>query len=176
MLQLAAATISACHNYSSGVRNASRDKKKIIDQLFGLQKVLDDVRDLLEDAEANAPSRLPALRELFNKPDGLPRCRAELETLKAKLETRPGRRDRVQALVWPLKEGEVKKTLDYIGQFQQLLSSTLNVDHMHVAFFHHFSTVPDIILIDTWRWTHKSVSKPCKRKLLPQNLVCAMLP
>ncbi|KAF8492135.1 hypothetical protein JB92DRAFT_3147541 [Gautieria morchelliformis] len=56
VLQLTGATISACYDYGSGVKNASRDKKRIIDQLFGLQKVLESVRRLVEDDETAASS------------------------------------------------------------------------------------------------------------------------
>ncbi|KAF8515203.1 hypothetical protein JB92DRAFT_83550 [Gautieria morchelliformis] len=59
VLQLTGATISACLSYGSGVKNASRDKKIIIDRLFG----------------PKTSSRLPALNEL------LLRCGGELESL-----------------------------------------------------------------------------------------------
>ena len=94
-----------------------------------MQQILDDVRELLEDEEAKGSSRLPGLTELLNTPEGLPRCRTELETLKAKLEIKDGT---IQALVWPLKEGDVKKTIDYLGWFQHLLISGLNVDQTYV--------------------------------------------
>lgn len=120
-----------CYAYGNSVENASKDKKKTIDQLLGIQKVLDDVRELVEDQEA---SRLPALYELLTKPDGLKRCEDELKDLEAKLKPKPSRTDhKMQALIWPLKEGEVKKTLDYLRQLQQLWSSSLNVDQTYIS-------------------------------------------
>jgi hypothetical protein len=98
---------------------------------MGLQKVLDDVRELLEDEEGKASSHLPALIELLKSPDGLPGCRSELESLKKTLEPKGPRTDRVQALIWPLKEGDVRKTLDHLARFQHLLSLTLNVDQTY---------------------------------------------
>jgi hypothetical protein len=98
---------------------------------MGLQKVLDDVRELVEDEEGKASSHLPALIELLKSPDGLPGCRSELESLKKTLEPKGPRTDRVQALIWPLKEGDVRKTLDHLARFQHLLNLTLNVDQTY---------------------------------------------
>ena len=144
-LKLTASTISACYNYGNGVKNASREKKQIINQLFGLQKVLEDVRTLVEDEEgiasscfpedggAVADSRLPALVKLLNNREGLDRCLSELEILKEKLIPKGGWTDRTQALIWPFKQGDLKKTLDHLAQFQNLLSSALVVDQTYVA-------------------------------------------
>ncbi|KAF8518085.1 ankyrin repeat-containing domain protein [Gautieria morchelliformis] len=132
VLNLTMATISTCYSYGSGVKNASKDKKKIIDQLRGLQSVLEGVRALVEDEELKASSRLPAVLELLNdSSNGLSRCHAELAALKTKLEPKARHTDRIQALIWPFKEGEVKKTLHHLGQFQQRLDSTLSVDQTY---------------------------------------------
>jgi len=104
--------------------------------------VLEDVRELVED-EAIAPSRLPALAKLLDNPDGLPRCISELESLKMKLEPKGRHADRMQALIWPLKEGEVKKTLEYLGQFQHSLSTTLTVDQTYV----HIVDIRPILIV-----------------------------
>lgn len=78
VLKLTADIISTCYTYGADVKNASKDKKNIIDQSLGLHKVLDDVRELAEDVneKTKESSRFPALIELLNLPDGLPRCRA----------------------------------------------------------------------------------------------------
>jgi hypothetical protein len=142
LLQITSATITACFNYGNGVKNASKDKKKLLDLLMGLQGVLADVLELVDpadqdtslqfsaDDEANTSSRLPALSKLLNDPDGLRLCQAEIETLHKSLE---GNR-RMQALIWPFKEGEVRKSLEHLGQFQQFLSVALNVDQTYVTF------------------------------------------
>ncbi|KAF8508663.1 hypothetical protein JB92DRAFT_3120727 [Gautieria morchelliformis] len=127
VLQLTAATISACLSYGSGVKNASKDKKIIIDQLFGLQKVLETIRRLVEDDETAASSRLPALNEL------LLRCGGELESLNMTLERDLGRRGRMQALIWPLKESEVHKALDKLGKLQDLLTTSMDVDQTRLT-------------------------------------------
>lgn len=119
------------------MKNASRDRERIIKQLFGLQKVLDDVRQLVGDSEnddeendggENRPSsRFPAITDL------IPRCRGELESLKGILEENLRRKGRMQALIWPLKEADVNKTVDNLGKFQHLLMSALSVDQTYVT-------------------------------------------
>jgi hypothetical protein len=100
--------------------------------LQNLQQVLNGVREAVEDA-SDESVELPTLTKLLKAPEGLPRYRFELEALNAKLETSCGPSDRSQGLIWPLKEGDVKKTLEYLGHFQQLLNSTLNTDNLHVS-------------------------------------------
>jgi hypothetical protein len=127
VLELTAATMSACYRYGSGVKNASRDKTRIIDRLFGLQKVLEAIRRLVEHDETAASSRLPALDEL------LLRCSGELKSLNATPERDLGRKGRMQALIWPLKQSEVQKTLDKLGKLQDLLTTVMDVDQTYVA-------------------------------------------
>ncbi|KAF8532232.1 hypothetical protein JB92DRAFT_3103962 [Gautieria morchelliformis] len=122
VLQLTAATISACYSYGNGVKNATRDKERTIDQLFGLQKVLETIRRLVGHDETVAASRLPVLNEV------IPRCRAELDSLNSKLERDLGRKGRIQAFIWPLKESEVNKTLEKLGKLQDLLTAAMDLD------------------------------------------------
>ena len=99
----------------------------MIDQLFGLQKVLETIRRLVEDDETAASSRLPALNEL------LLHCGDELKRLNTALENDLGRKGRMQALIWPLKESEVHKALEKLGKLQGLLTAAMDVDEAHVA-------------------------------------------
>ena len=62
--------------FEIGVKNTMRDKNKIIDQLWTLQKTLEDIQELVEDEKGT--SQLPGLIEL-EKPNGLPRCLSELK-------------------------------------------------------------------------------------------------
>ena len=121
-----------CYNYGSGVKNASRDQERIIDQLTNLRNVLEQVRKVVTGETIQTASQLPALNELFDKSDGLPRCHAELENLKSELEPKSGHRGIMKALTWPLKEADVRKTVDHLEKFQQLLNLALSVDHMFV--------------------------------------------
>ncbi|KAF8490580.1 hypothetical protein JB92DRAFT_3008675 [Gautieria morchelliformis] len=127
VLQFTGATISACYNYGISVKNTSRDKQRILDQLFGLQKVLDSIRRLVEEDETAASSRLPSLNEQ------LLRCRDELQSLNTVLAKGLGGKGRMQALIWPLKESEVHKTLDKLGKLQDLLTTAMDVDQTRLT-------------------------------------------
>jgi hypothetical protein len=89
--------------------------------------LLESIRGLVEDDETAASSRLPALNEL------LIRCNAELESLNTTLEKDLRHKGRIQALVWPLKESEVHKTLDKLRKLQDLLTTAMDVDQTYVA-------------------------------------------
>ncbi|KAF8490583.1 hypothetical protein JB92DRAFT_1305039 [Gautieria morchelliformis] len=127
VLQLTGMTINACYNYGISVKNASRDKQRILDQLFGLQKVLDSIRRLVEEDETAASSRLPALNEQ------LLRCRDELQSLNTALAKGLGGKGRMQALIWPLKESEVHKALGKLGKLQDLLTTAMDVDQTRLT-------------------------------------------
>ena len=115
LIQLTKVTFTTLLRYGTDIKNMSKDKNKIGDQLWSLQKVLEDVQVLAVDEESRGSSRLSALKEQLNAPNGLPRCRAELERLDSILKAKDGRIDHaVQALKWPLKQGEMKKTVDYL--------------------------------------------------------------
>jgi hypothetical protein len=98
----------------------------MFDQLFGLQKVLETTRQLVDD-ETAASSRLPALNELVLH------CGDELKRLNTALENVLGRKGRMQALIWPLKESEVHKALEKLGKLQGLLTAAMDVDQAYVA-------------------------------------------
>jgi hypothetical protein len=70
---------------------------------------------------------LTTFDELFH------RCSDELKSLKARLDKDLGRKSRLQALIWPLKQSDVDKTLDSLGKLQQLLVSALDVDQTYVV-------------------------------------------
>jgi hypothetical protein len=98
--------------------------------------MLEAIRRLVEDDEAVAASRLPVLNEM------IPRCRGELDSLNSKLERDLGRKGRMQALIWPLKEGEVNKILEKLAKLQDLLTTAVDVDQTYVT-----STMLDAMLI-----------------------------
>ena len=120
-----------CYNYGSGVKNASRDQERIIDQLTNLRNILEQVRKVVTGENIQTASQFPALNELIDQSDGLTRCHAELENLKSKLEPKSGRHI-MKALTWPLREADVRKTLDNLERFQRLLSLALSADQTFV--------------------------------------------
>lgn len=125
--------MTTCYYYGRSIKNGSKDKKRIYDQLDSLKKVLDDVCQLVEDDNEHATPQLRGMRELLNGPEGLACCLKELECLKTKLEPKGQRSQRMQVLLWPLKEGDVKQTLDYLERFQRSLSLTMGAGQTYVC-------------------------------------------
>jgi hypothetical protein len=127
VLQITASAINVCYVYQSGVRNAPRDLNRITDQLIGLRDVLEN---LLKLAQSKDGTRLSTLKLLIG-PDGpLPKCEAELKHLVKKLEPASGGwRKFGQAVTWPLKEGEVRATLDHMERTKAILHLALTADY-----------------------------------------------
>ena len=133
MLQLTAATVSTVYSYGSSVKSASKDRKRVADPLLGLQRVLGEVEVLVGDDEAKTMPQLPTLAQLLNSPEGLIRCKELLTILKAKLEPKHGRSHIKEALGWPLQENDVRKSVEYLEKFQQLLQAAMDIDQTCVS-------------------------------------------
>jgi hypothetical protein len=54
-------------------------------------------------------------------------------SLNTALDRDLGRKGRLQALIWPLKESEVNKTLEKLGKLHDLLTTAMDVDQMYVT-------------------------------------------
>jgi hypothetical protein len=138
VLQATNAAISFCYSYSKEARNSSWELPKILEELKSLRNVLETLEQLAERAESAdhaLESKLPTLKRLC-QPDGpLAMCFAELEALEKKLAL-PGWTSHVgskgkaliQALRWPLKEGDTKEILEKIGRFKTTLSLAITAD------------------------------------------------
>lgn len=135
VLQVSSTVISTLYSYRHGVQNSHADVIRIISSLNSLQAVLESVLSLVEAGKLpeSSVSQLPTLSQLMG-PDGeLQRLEANLTTLKGKIEPEKGWRAVRQALVWPLKEKEVKSMLDGIQRVQGLLHFALSADHMSLS-------------------------------------------
>ncbi|OCL07885.1 hypothetical protein AOQ84DRAFT_267871, partial [Glonium stellatum] len=127
VLQISGAVVSTCYEYRAKVKGASQDAARIVDEVNSIRDVLEKIFKLAENAEANS---LPLSNfETLNKPDGpLLQCEAELILLQAKLKPAHGWKGIRNALVWPLKEGDVDRCLDRISRLKQTLQLALTVD------------------------------------------------
>lgn len=133
VLQITSAVITICYDYRQGSKNASRDVIQISDELSSLKDVLDALLRLVEKSEAGDASDLSTF-ELLARPGGpLLSCQTELERLKTKLEPEKGWRKVRQSLVWPLKEGEMKKALGSLERLKSTMSLALSTDHATLA-------------------------------------------
>ncbi|KAF8502493.1 hypothetical protein JB92DRAFT_830876 [Gautieria morchelliformis] len=166
VLQLTVSNIGVCSEYVAGVKNAPRDRERIMTELEGLYVVLTQVFQLANEEtgrtsqlESGRASRLSALNERLHVcGDEMKRLRTalggEMESFEmGNLETRPdsnvgaalgremeglgkdlGRKGGMQALMWPLKEAEVDKTVDSIRKLKDSLIMAMEVDQAYVAF------------------------------------------
>ncbi|KAI9703722.1 MAG: hypothetical protein M1836_007492 [Candelina mexicana] len=141
VIHAANAVISVCRNYRSSVKNSSWELPKIIEEVRNLRNVLEALEKLAVNAEsadgsAAVKTRLPTLKRLCEAEVGpLARCLAELESLGKRLDppswSGPAgskRKGLIEALGWPLKENETKKTLENIERLKTTLSLALTVD------------------------------------------------
>jgi len=128
VLQVTGTVINICYNYQSGVRNAPRDLDRITNQLISFRAVLENFLTLARTEDTSGSPRLSTL-SLLIEPDGLLcKCKLEVEYLRMCLEPASGWRKVGQALTWPLKEGDVKKTLSYLEQTTATLQLALTTD------------------------------------------------
>jgi hypothetical protein len=128
VLQITTSVISICYNYRQGAKNASQDIIQISDELNSLKDVMETLLKLVEKSEPIDSSRLSTFEHLA-KPGGLLlTCQAELEKLKKNLEPETGWRAVRQSFAWPLKEGEVQKTLLSLERLKSTMHLALSVD------------------------------------------------
>jgi hypothetical protein len=129
VLQLTGTVINICYNYQIGARNASKDVERIIDQLKSMRDVLERLSTIINSENTGEVSRLSSTSKLlsgFNGP--LSQCESELLTLQKKLALGSKWKVVGQALTWPLKEGDVKKTLAALERNKATLTLALTAD------------------------------------------------
>jgi len=99
----------------------TKELRSLCDVLEGLLKVAESESD-------KGSARLSTFDSL-TKPDGpLAECEAELISLKGKLEPASGLKAVGKALTWPLREGDVRKTLDKLERMKETLNLALTAD------------------------------------------------
>ena len=130
VIQLTGSVISTVYNYRKGVKHASEDTAKIIQDLTAFSQILEKLLEMIENERFTEGTHFASLEDLV-KPDGpLGSCQKTLERLNAKLQPENGWRAAKQSLTWPLKQDYVKKTLDEIATAKDTLGLAITVDHM----------------------------------------------
>ncbi|KIM99130.1 hypothetical protein OIDMADRAFT_201765 [Oidiodendron maius Zn] len=131
VLQITSSLISICYDYRTGVKGATREAVQITEELTSLRNILESLLQVVEksqSSEGKDGSRL-ATFELLAKDGGLlMNCKTELERLKSKLEPETGWRKMRNSLIWPLKEGEVRKALDGLERLKGTMVLALSTD------------------------------------------------
>lgn len=134
VLQISGSVISALYEYRSGVKDASRDAARIIEELNSLRNVLESLLRAVEREEASAESsRLSTFQKLLGPNGELERCKANLESIGEKLGA--GRKGSTWesvklSLVWPFKEKEIEKLLHNVERAKNTLNFALSADQI----------------------------------------------
>ena len=125
VVQITTSVISICYDYRSAVNSSSREVLQITESLNSLKDVLESILRLIETTKDGELSTV----ELLAKDGGtLQSCQAELERLRAKLEPETGWRKLRNSLIWPLKEGEMKRVLDSLERWKSTMQLALSAD------------------------------------------------
>ena len=129
VIQITATVVSICYDYQSGTRHYHKDVVKITHELQSLRNVLESLADLASSWDKSTSTSFPAL-DMLNGPGGpLETCKVELKQLEVKLVPTRGRlRQFGRAIAWPLKEKDVRKTLDTLARQRGLCQLALTVD------------------------------------------------
>jgi hypothetical protein len=132
VLQISGAVISALYEYRSGVKDASKDTARIIEELNSLRNILENLLRAVEREDASAESsRLSTFQKLLGPNGELERCKADLESISEKLDA--GRKGSAwesvkRSLVWPFKEKEIEKLLQNVQRAKNTLNFALSAD------------------------------------------------
>ena len=128
VLQVTTAVISICYDYRQGVASSSRDVLLMSSELNSLKDVLESLLRLIENPQSSEKGQFPTVEKLAQKGGTLDRLSGELERLKEKLQPQEGWRKLQAALVWPLKEGEMRKCLGDLERGKSMVMLALSAD------------------------------------------------
>jgi hypothetical protein len=125
VVQVCNKIISVCYEYRNGIRDASGDISRILDETSSIRTLAER---LLKTAEADYRADLPSLQSLDDAENPLRRCLTELVDLKTilKLGRKVGLRS---TLVWPLKRPEAERRLLAIERAKTTLQLALSADN-----------------------------------------------
>ena len=124
---ISAKALSVIWKYYSDVKDAKVDIEHLVEEIQGLQKVLESVRKLLEDRSIaeRIPTSVPLLK-------GTKSFQSDMEALTTRLDrnkgTRAMRRVGIRALKWPLKKKEVNEFVTKLQRYKETLNLAFILD------------------------------------------------
>ena len=123
--------------YRQGVASASREVLQMSSELNGLKDVLESLLHLIENShpksgDESMEEKLPTVERLAQKGGTLENCKSELERLRRQLEPQSGWRKVRRSLVWPLKEGEMRKALEGLERGKSAMLLAISADQAWV--------------------------------------------
>ncbi len=133
VLQISGTVISHCYDYRKSVRSAPRDLARVLDEVSDLRNVMERLIRLVDDDVASGGGYLPAVEQMACKNGPHERCQADLETIKARLESPLSEWKAFgKHLTWPLQEKDVLKSLETIRRTKSIIESALTIDNSYV--------------------------------------------
>jgi hypothetical protein len=151
VLQISSALISLCYEYRQSTKSATHQIAQISDELNSLKDVLEALLKLVESSSSSEGGEeksgsgsgsgngrekekgLKIFEGLVKEGGPLLSCKGELERLRGMLEPERGWRGVRRTLVWPLKEGEVRKALGALERLKTTMQLALSADQAVVS-------------------------------------------
>lgn len=126
VVDLSVKVASLCLQYAKDVKNAAADIERLREEVTNLQKVSEQVRDLLDGPNG------ARLKNSQNLDDVLGRSVSHLleleRNLKPKTSSKVKRRLGLRAFQWPFQREEHEALIKNLRQLSQTVSQTLQVD------------------------------------------------
>lgn len=129
VIQVTARVVSVCYDYQSGIRHYPKDIVTITHELQNLRNVLERLADLAQSEDDSSSVAFPALDSLNDSGGPLKICEGELKQLEVKLvPARSCFKQVGRAMIWPLTEKDVQKTLAILARQRGLFQLALTMD------------------------------------------------
>lgn len=135
LIQVTNEVVAFCFNYAAAAKGTPWALSRLIDELKSLRNVLESLEQLSrgDGTDPVTAPRLGSIKALCDTENGP--IAKELKYLDEKLRPplwarRDGSRRQAfaQSLIWPLKEGEIKRTIQNIERWKTILDLALTVD------------------------------------------------
>ena len=127
IVQLSGKITTLCLDYKVNVKDAPEDISRLLNEVRGLRGILERLVDLANTDAAMVP--LPSLQDAETKDGVLATCLTDLAQLATVLEK--GLADTAskwKALLWPLRQKDVAKSVQQISQVKSTLQLALATD------------------------------------------------
>lgn len=127
VIQITGKLVILGYEYIGGVKDASKDLRHLMDELYSLTKVLLDLQDFVRDAR-NVHSAVLQMLDGQNGP--LSGCMVELRRLQLKMEPKTGWRAKMKSLMWPLNEKDTMKHIQQLERHKTLFVLAITKDQL----------------------------------------------
>lgn len=123
---------SAVVEYINGARGATKERKRLRDEVRACEFILQHLKDDADDTE-EGKAWSETIKTLEGTDAPLGRLWVALSVLKAKLEPQTGLEKALTSLKWPFNEKEVEKIISAIEREKTLLQLALTNDCRYVV-------------------------------------------